>query len=244
MKKTKNTCLVCEKAFTPRELYPTSLIRDSAIGIASQYLPKLHNHGYVCHPDLRKITALYYEKILLKELGEITDLEREVLDSLQQQDVIAENINEEYEENLSYGDYLADQIAKFGGSWGFIILFFGAIILWTFINTIQLINQPFDPYPFILLNLVLSCLAAIQAPVIMMSQNRQAAKDRLRQENDYQVNLKAELLVRQINSKLDQFMRHSMEQMEKIINGTPALYPSSLENNQTPQIPLAQEESN
>lgn len=242
MKKTKNTCLVCEKAFTTRELYPTALIRDSTLGVASQYFPKLHNHGYVCHPDLRKITALYYEKILLKELGEITDLEREVLDSLQQQDVIAENINEEYEENLSYGDYLADQIAKFGGSWAFIVLFFGAIVLWTLINTVQLMHHPFDPYPFILLNLVLSCLAAIQAPVIMMSQNRQAAKDRLRQENDYQVNLKAELLVRQINSKLDQFMRHSMEQMEEIIqNKPPVIHPPPLDNNG--KTPLAQEES-
>lgn len=105
------------------------------------------------------------------------------------------------------GQRIADKVAAFGGSWKFIIIFAGIIFSWVLINTFILIKKPFDPYPFILLNLVLSCLAALQAPVIMMSQNRQSAKDRYQAEHDYQVNLKSELEIRHLHDKID-FITH------------------------------------
>lgn len=113
------------------------------------------------------------------------------------------DIARRYHDRRTLGQRLADRIAEFGGSWTFILSFLGFIVVWMVINLIQLLSAPFDPYPFILLNLVLSCLAALQAPVIMMSQNRQEAKDRLRSEHDYHINLKAEREVREIHEKLD-----------------------------------------
>ena len=116
---------------------------------------------------------------------------------------VTRNVNEEEEERLTFGQRIADRVASFGGSWTFIILFGVFMAVWVGINTWLLVAHPFDPYPYILLNLFLSMLAALQAPVIMMSQNRQSAKDRLKSDMDYEVNLKAELEVAQLHSKVD-----------------------------------------
>ncbi len=116
---------------------------------------------------------------------------------------VTRNLNVEEEERLTLGERVADRVASFGGSWTFISIFGVVLVAWMAVNAWLLAQHPFDPYPFILLNLVLSCLAAIQAPVIMMSQNRQASKDRLKADLDYEVNLKAELEVAQLHSKID-----------------------------------------
>jgi CRP/FNR family cyclic AMP-dependent transcriptional regulator len=118
---------------------------------------------------------------------------------------VARNPNEVIEEKATLADHVADGVARFGGSWRFIFSFAGILVIWVAANTVLLLGrrEPFDPYPFILLNLFLSMLAAIQAPVIMMSQNRQDAKDRVRSELDYQVNLKAELEIMELHEKFD-----------------------------------------
>jgi uncharacterized membrane protein len=110
-------------------------------------------------------------------------------------------VNKEFREKLAFGQRVADKVAAFGGSWTFIFLFLGAMSIWMLFN--ERTSAPFDPFPFILLNLILSCLAALQAPVIMMSQNRQAAKDRLEAQHDYEVNLKAEMEITGLHTKLD-----------------------------------------
>lgn len=125
-------------------------------------------------------------------------------------------IDADFEQELSFGARLADGIASFGGSWAFIIVFGVFIMLWITVNVLALLWKPPDPYPFILLNLILSCLAALQAPVIMMSQNRQEAKDRLRSEHDYRVNLKAELEIRQLHEKIDHLLLHQWERLAEI----------------------------
>ncbi len=117
---------------------------------------------------------------------------------------VTRNANEEQEDRLTLGDRIADQVASFGGSWSFIFLFGAILLVWIVLNSVQLLRHPFDPYPYILLNLFLSMLAAIQAPVIMMSQNRQSEKDRLRNDLDYQVNMKAELEITHLHRKMDQ----------------------------------------
>lgn len=124
---------------------------------------------------------------------------------------ISKNINNIHDENLSFGQRTADKIATFGGSWTFIISFGIVLFLWIIINTIILVSHPFDPYPFVFLNLVLSCLAAIQAPIIMMSQNRQSEKDRLTANNDYLVNLKSELIIEDLHYKIDEVMEAKTE---------------------------------
>jgi uncharacterized membrane protein len=111
---------------------------------------------------------------------------------------------------------MADRLASFGGSWTFLIIFASILLIWISLNSFLLLKRPFDPYPFILLNLVLSCLAAIQAPVIMMSQNRVEVKDRLRSQHDYRVNLKAELEIRQLHDKIDHLLSHQWERLVEI----------------------------
>ncbi|HTR80881.1 MAG TPA: DUF1003 domain-containing protein [Bacteroidota bacterium] len=135
----------------------------------------------------------------------------------------SKNVNEEMEEHLTVGDRLADKIAEFGGSWAFIISFGVFIFGWMVLNSIQLWLHPFDEYPFIFLNLILSCIAAIQAPVIMMSQNRAQKKDRLKAELDYQVNLKSELMLQELHDKVDELRRAELRDIQTTVQGVSAL---------------------
>ena len=130
--------------------------------------------------------------------------------------ILSENIQDEIEADLTIGQRLADKIATFGGSWTFIIVFFSFILVWMIINIWIMATKPFDPYPFILLNLILSCLAAIQAPIIMMSQNRQEQKDRQRSEHDYKINLKAELEIKLLSEKIDHLVVHQNKKLLEI----------------------------
>ncbi|MCB1112409.1 MAG: DUF1003 domain-containing protein [Chlamydiales bacterium] len=214
--KSQKKCEICGKEFRARDVYPISLIRNSVQLVLHEQFPDADEQGFLCFPDLRMIHAEYSEDLIEKEKGALSALEREVVESLKDQDILTENINEEYAEQLTLGEKLADKVAEFGGSW-FFISFFGIVLVgWMAINTFYFMDGAFDPYPYILLNLVLSCLAAIQAPIIMMSQNRQAAKDRLKVENDYMVNLKAELQIRHLNARLELFMRHTWQKMHEI----------------------------
>ncbi|MBI4301297.1 MAG: DUF1003 domain-containing protein [Chloroflexi bacterium] len=140
---------------------------------------------------------------LNKEIHQVIPLEERLLDKIRRREHVAQNTHRLHIESLTLGQRLADGLARVAGSWTFILSFLGFLGLWIIINSALLIFKHFDPYPFILLNLVLSCLAALQAPVIMMSQNRQEARDRLRSENDYAVNLKAEAEIEQLHQKLD-----------------------------------------
>jgi uncharacterized membrane protein len=141
-------------------------------------------------------------RVLAEEFQKLTHLERRVVDRLLRRKTVARDPNAAFDERLTMAQRTADRVAAFGGSWTFIILFLGAMMIWMTYNA-QGAGR-FDPYPFILLNLVLSCLAALQAPIIMMSQNRQAAKDRLDAQHDYEVNLKAEMEIAALHLKVDE----------------------------------------
>ncbi|MFT4517913.1 MAG: putative membrane protein [Halioglobus sp.] len=150
----------------------------------------------------------YFENLAKALLGvpyrELEAADKKVIDSIAEQTTITENVNDSFVDTLSFGQKVADEVATFGGSWKFIGLFFAFIFVWISVNSIWLVSgKVFDPYPFILLNLGLSSLAAFQAPIIMMSQNRQAAKDRIRQDAAYEINLKLELQIMRLHSKLD-----------------------------------------
>lgn len=156
------------------------------------------------------------ERLLQTGYDDLPIREQRVLRRIAKRIVISENVNERFHEKLTFGQRMADQVATFGGSWTFIIMFCIVLTVWVILNTWVLPHPDiFDPYPFIFLNLMLSMLAAIQAPVIMMSQNRQSSKDRLAAANDYEVNLKAELEIMSLNEKLDD-MR--MRQLETLLN--------------------------
>jgi uncharacterized membrane protein len=164
---------------------------------------------------LNQFRNQYIHSSLEKEIGTLSQLEKEVIEALHKNETISDNIDETLDEKLTYGQRLADRIAAFGGSWAFIILFFTIIFGWIGTN-LYLLSRPFDQYPFILLNLILSCLAALQAPVIMMSQNRQEEKDRERSRHDYQVNLKAELEIRMLHEKMDHLILNQQQRLFEI----------------------------
>ena len=172
--------------------------------------------GWICTDDLHRYRHEYVKSLLEAERGELTALDKEVLESLRQQEILSRNPEEELQAGLTAGQRLADRVAAFGGSWRFLILFAVVVVLWIAVNSVVLIIRPFDPFPFIFLNLVLSCLAAIQAPVIMMSQIRQEARDRLHAMHDYQVNLKAELEIRHLHQKIDHLLSHQWERLVEI----------------------------
>ncbi|HMZ08962.1 MAG TPA: DUF1003 domain-containing protein [Anaerolineales bacterium] len=147
-----------------------------------------------------------FKNLLLEKMETFTRQEREFIRRMMERRHVTRNINTEFDEQLTVGQRLADNVAKFGGSWTFITIFALILLAWVILNSVILarFNDAFDPYPYILLNLFLSMLAAIQAPIIMMSQNRQAAKDRLDAAHDYEVNLKAEMEIETLHQKLDE----------------------------------------
>jgi uncharacterized membrane protein len=142
--------------------------------------------------------------VLNREWESMDDAEKKVLEEFVARIPISHSSSTHDLETRTFGEKIADRVAAFGGSWTFIIIFFIILFLWVILNTVILVSKPFDAYPFIFLNLILSMLAAVQAPIIMMSQNRQAAKDRMSAEHDYEVNLRAELEIIGLNHKLDE----------------------------------------
>ena len=179
-------------------------------------MPELDGKGFICLDDLGEFRKDYVKEVLQDEIGELSTLDHEVIESLQQHEILSSDISKQFETKLTFGERLSDRIASFGGSWKFIISFGVVIVFWIAINVVLLATRAFDPFPFILLNLILSCLAALQAPVIMMSQNRVEARDRLRAENDYKVNLKAELEIRHLHEKIDHLLRRQYNRLFEI----------------------------
>lgn len=215
-KPKKLVCMVCKKVKTPGELIPAPMVREPIADLIRKEHPDWSSEGYICRQDLNRFRSQYVGNVLEAEKGELSSIEDAVIKSLAEEELISRNVNTEFEGKLTFGQRVADKVADFGGSWKFIIIFAVVLAVWVIINSIVLIFKPFDPYPFILLNLILSCLAAIQAPVIMMSQNRQEAKDRLRAQHDYQVNLKAELEIRNLHEKIDHLIFKQWQRLLEI----------------------------
>lgn len=203
------------KVFPLQEKVSANTIRQSILGRIQKDHPEFGLHCFLAETELNEYRELYISDYLAKQVGELTALERTVLDSLSGQTLLSDKIDAEEEEPSTFGQRVADKVASFGGSWTFIISFLFFLLLWIGINFFWLSNRGFDPYPFILLNLILSSIAALQAPVIMMSQNRQEEKDRERARKDYMVNLKSELEIRMLHEKIDHLIiRQQQELME------------------------------
>lgn len=209
-------CAVCNRSFPARQLRPWVSIRPSISAMIAEAVPGWSDGSYICLDDLSRFRRMYVERLLEEERGEIGSLEREVITSLETGQTISESPVAIIEEHLTVGDRMADRVAVFGGSWRFILGFCAVLVVWMLLNTTAWLFQIFDPYPFILLNLVLSCIAALQAPIIMMSQRRQETKDRLRGENDYKINLKAELEIRQLHEKMDHQLARQWERLAEM----------------------------
>jgi len=191
-------------------------VRDVVAAEILRDRPDWSAASFICRADLTRYRTNYVHSLLQSEKGELSSLEQDVLHSMRDHELLTRNVDAEFDQNWTFAEKLADRIATFGGSWAFLLCFGLFIAVWIAVNSLVLTARPPDPYPFILLNLLLSCLAAIQAPIIMMSQNRQEAKDRLRARQDYKVNLKAELEIRYLHDKIDHLLSHQWERLAQI----------------------------
>lgn len=191
-------------------------IREGIFNLINFDHPDFNKEDYITIAELNQYRRLYLTSLITQEKGELAVIDRDVMEAIQNNSILSENIQGEIDAELTFGQRLADKVAAFGGSWIFIITFFSFIIIWMLINIYFLSKKPFDPFPFILLNLILSCLAAIQAPIIMMSQNRQEQKDRQRGEHDYKINLKAELEIKLLSEKIDHLLVHQNKKLLEI----------------------------
>src|SRR5438094_3564375 len=209
-------CQSCKEHKSPHGGMVAELIRPSLLEFDKKEKPDLDSKGFICFDDLGEFRKDYVKEVLQDEIGELSALDQEVIESLEQHEILSSDISKQFERKLTFGERLSDHIAEFGGSWKFLISFGAVLVVWIAINGVILVTHAFDPFPFILLNLILSCLAAVQAPIIIMSQNRAEARDRLRAENDYKVNLKAELEIRHLHEKIDHLLRRQYNRLFEI----------------------------
>ncbi|RUT31391.1 DUF1003 domain-containing protein [Arsenicitalea aurantiaca] len=206
-------CGVCHRHLPRRQLVGVDWVRPSLARGLDEAHPGWRDTGHICVADLQAFRRETLEQMIRAERGALTALDRGVVETLARDGTVSSDTEEAYTDKITFGDRLADRMARFAGSWTFIVSFLVILAVWMAVNALPEAGAPFDPYPFILLNLILSCVAALQAPLIMMSQRRVEAKDRLRARNDYQVNLKAELEIRHLHEKID---HHLLKQWERL----------------------------
>lgn len=209
-------CFVTQEPINRYEAVKGKEIQQEIFKLIEQDYPAITEEDYVSIKVLNKYRRQFFANLISQEKGEMEKLDQDVVEAIRDNSILSENIKENTSKPLTTGDRIADKVASFGGSWTFIISFFIFLLAWMFLNFWMLHNKGFDPYPFILLNLILSCLAAIQAPIIMMSQNRQEDKDRDRAEHDYKINLKAELEIKLLSEKIDHLLVHQNKKLLEI----------------------------
>jgi uncharacterized membrane protein len=223
-------CHISQKEFPSENLYSGAEIRKGVFNLIQMAHPDFNENSFISFDELNKFRKIYIKNLVKDEVGELSNLEQQVLSSIEKNELLSQNIEADLLDERTRGQRIADNLADFGGSWVFILTFFSFLSIWIFYNS-GVFSSTYDPYPFILLNLILSCLAAIQAPIIMMSQNRKEQKDRKRSENDYKINLKAELEIKLLHEKIDHLLqKHNnrliemqelqMEYMEEILQQT------------------------
>lgn len=202
-------------SFDENEKVCGNSIHDPILGLIKKEFPSFNDDDCIAVNELNVYRQKYISNYLSTEIGALSAMETNVISSLKEDKSIV-SIVEDEEEPRNLGQRVADKVADFGGSWTFIISFIVFITIWISSNVLIFVNKGFDPYPFILLNLILSCVAALQAPVIMMSQNRQEEKDRNRAKKDYMINLKSELEIRMIHDKIDHLIMHQQQELIEI----------------------------
>lgn len=207
---------ISQQPIREEEAVKGSDIRKGVFLLIQKDHPDFCETDHVSLYELNRYRRIYLTQLVEQEKGELAQIDEDVMRAIRENAILSETIQVESDTPLTTGQRLADHIASFGGSWWFIGLFFFFILCWMAINVLALGQNAFDPYPFILLNLILSCIAAIQAPIIMMSQNRQEEKDRQRAEHDYKINLKAELEIKLLSEKMDHLLVHQNKKLLEI----------------------------
>ncbi len=191
-------------------------IRISILKLIQKDHPQFTTNDFLSASELNQYREKYIEGFLTAQIGQLSKLEKTVLESMKEKTTLTDKLDGDEGQPMTFGQRIADKVATFGGSWTFIISFAVFLLIWICVNIYWLGNKGFDPYPFILLNLILSSLAALQAPVIMMSQNRQEEKDRERGKMDYMINLKSELEIRMLHEKIDHLIINEQQEVLEI----------------------------
>jgi len=207
---------ISKREFPVSEKVSGKMVRQSIMELIQKDYPEFDANKFLTLEELNHFREKHLENFLTNQIGELSQLEKTVLSSLKDQSTLSDKIDGDDNLSATLGQRIADKVATFGGSWTFIISFSIFLLLWILTNIFWLANKGFDPYPFILLNLILSCIAAMQAPVIMMSQNRQEEKDRERAKNDYMVNLKSELEIRMLHEKIDHLILSQQQEVLEV----------------------------
>ena len=209
------TCSVCKRRLPRRVCTAATALRPGLAERIRKAHPGLPPESWVCFEDVSRLRGEWVNEMLETQKGELSRMEDQVMGSIRREDILARKLMREDRHRGTFGQRAADGLARFGGSWSFLLAFAFALAVWIAFNAARG-QRAVDPYPFILLNLMLSCLAAVQAPIIMMSQNRQETRDRKRAESDYQVNLKAELEIRSLHEKMDHLLDHQWRYLMEI----------------------------
>ena len=212
---TTFTSAISNIEFPENDRVSGKTIRTSILNLILEDFPDFDVNESISVQELNVYREKYISKFLQTEISQLSKLEKDVVRSLGDDTSFVAKVEEEAD-TRNYGQIVADKVAAFGGSWTFIISFFIFISIWIGSNVFIFTHKEFDPYPFILLNLILSCIAALQAPVIMMSQNRQEEKDRERAKKDYMINLKSELEIRILDDKIDHLIMHQQQELIEI----------------------------
>lgn len=202
-----------QKTFPINEKVFSVTLRHALIDLIRVDYPELEKDFVISIEELQYYREKYITNKLESQLGALSDLEKSVIKTVTHNTSSNKKTKIDDQKPLTLGQKLADKVASFGGSWTFISFFGIFLVIWIICNFYFLSNKGFDPYPFILLNLILSCIAALQAPIIMMSQNRQEEKDRARAKMDYMINLKSELEIRTLHEKIDHLILHQQKEL-------------------------------
>lgn len=214
---SKRKCTISNQLLKENEVRRGDFVPKDILSLIQTDHPHFKDSSYISIAELNRYRKKYLSRLIATESEELSNLENKVLDAISNNQILSENIEIQIDKEISYGDRISDMIADFGGSWYFIGVFFAFVLFWIASNIWILTAKPFDPYPFIMLNLILSCLAAIQAPIILMSQNRLEDKDRRRGEYDFQVDLKSELEIKLLHEKIDHLILHQNKKIFEIL---------------------------
>lgn len=210
------TSAISKKSFPISAQVKFQSVDNLILDIILQKHPHFSPDDSISIHELNEFRREYVTAKIIAEYGAVNQLNQEVIDSIQSDSLVSDDENFSDDTRLTWAQKLSDKVATFGGSWTFIITFMVGMLVWMSINTFWFFHVTFDPFPFIFLNLILSCIAALQAPIIMMSQNRQEEKDRERAKKDFSVNLKSELEIRLLHNKMDHLMMHQQQELIEI----------------------------
>jgi uncharacterized membrane protein len=199
----KVNCSLCSTPVEGRSLASPQKLENRILDLIRLDRPEWEGKRGICPNCLETYRAKKFVGYLEAEYRKLSDIEHAVVSKITRRGRVSSVVHQDFDAKMTVGQHVADRVARFGGSWPFIGIFGGILVAWMVVNAVVLAKHPFDPYPFILLNLVLSTLAALQAPVIMMSQNRQSEKDRIHAQQDYEINLMAEIEIRDLHDKMD-----------------------------------------